>query len=189
MENGLTIEKAPEISGAFAIVVSLDGREGLQLPAPEDSLLLVVNLQPLAGALQHVDAPLVVHLYGDGPVEQLLPLVQVVGHFPALNNGQVQLDSLAAPLGQSSLTKQLCNKVTLGIEDLQSVVLEIRDVDDAFLVHGHLGGPVEFAISVAAGAKLHQELPVGRELLDAVVPPVGHPDVAVVVNLNAPRDN
>src|SRR5207248_10853442 len=100
----------------------------------------------------------------------------------------IQLHPFPAQLGQHGRASQRSDKTAIGIEHLQAVVLEVGHVNNAILIHGDAGGPIELAIPLSRRAKLQQELAIWGEFLNAVVAPVGHVYVPMLVDIDAPGD-
>src|SRR3984893_14155662 len=145
------------------------------------------------------------------------PILRLEALYPApsLRHVGVGIDGLLAPLRQYlGITDQIADRPSLGIEDANPMIAPIGDVDIAIGVHGNVGRVIERSrLRITGGlrswrdirsehghriralglfdfsilAKLHQELALGGQLLNAVVLPVGDIDVAILVERDAPR--
>src|SRR5512132_385421 len=87
--------------------------------------LLAENLEAVACALHHKDPVLIINVYRYWPLEQLLTLLQTLGSRPPFHHHRIQLHTFPAPLGQRCLASQLDDKVAIGAEHLEAVVLEV----------------------------------------------------------------
>src|SRR6266850_7046787 len=143
--------------------------------------LLAKNLEAVACALHHKDPVLIINIYRYWSLERLLTLLQTLGSRPASHHHRIQLHTFPAPLGQGCLASQLGDKVAIGIEHLQAVVLEVGHVNRAVLINGDSGRPIELPITLSRSAKLHQEPAVWGEFLNAVVAPIGYVHVPILV--------
>ena len=71
-------------------------------------------------------------------------------------------------------------------EDLHAIILSVGDVDLAVLVHRYAARAIELADAFTRAAEASEPLPIGRELLDPVVAPVGHKYLAIRVKGDPP---
>src|SRR5262249_51239852 len=149
-------------------------RGALHRAAIEDGGLLVEHLEAVASAFHHKDPTLIINVYRDGSLEWLLTLLQRLGSQPASHHDWIEFYPFPAPLGQRRLASQRGDKIAIGIEHLQAVVLEVGHVNGAILIHGDSSGPIELAITLSRSAKLHQKPAIGGEFLNTIVAPVGH---------------
>ena len=92
-----------------------------------------------------------------------------------------------APLGDGCIAGPRRDKIALGIEDLQPVVQPVSHVDDPIAIHRNTGGTIEFTLSRARPAALHQKLTIRAELLNTVIAPVGNVHIALHCRGRCPR--
>src|SRR6266446_37281 len=163
-------------------------RSSLHGTTIEYGRLLAEHLDTVAGALHHKDLAFIINLYRYGSLERFLTFLQPLGSLPASHHHRIQLHAFPAPLGQRGLASQRGDKAASGIEHLQAVVLEVGHVNDAILIHGDSGGPIELAVTLSRRAKLQQEPAIGAEFLNAIVAPVSHVHIPVLVYIDAPGD-
>src|SRR5262245_14570402 len=103
-------------------------RGSLYRTTREYSRLLAENLEAVAGTLHHKDPVLIINVYRYGPLEYLFTLLQRLGSLPTFHHHWIQLHAFPAPLGQRGFASQLSDKAAVGIEHLQTVVLEVGHV-------------------------------------------------------------
>ena len=147
----------------------------------------LVDLDAIPPPIQNHDPVFPVHLHGDGFAEFLLFFGHVRHARPLLPEGSVAAKLELAPGGKSRIPRPQINEVALSVEDLDTVVAPIRNVDVPVGINGHVGRSIELPFPIPGGAERHQEIAIRRELLDSVVPPVRDVDVAVAVHVDSPR--
>src|SRR4029077_9589087 len=131
-----------------------------------------------------------------------------------LHHVGVGIDALLAPFGQDVRIADQCgDRAALGVEDADPMVAPVAHIDVAVAVDRNISRVIElvgpgmpgllavardvgpedrhgkrpfrlFALAEATDAR--QELALGRQLLDPMVVPVGDPNVAVLVEGDAP---
>ena len=71
---------------------------------------------------------------------------------------------------------------------MNPLVPPVSDVDETVWVHGHAGGAAQFPIPFARLSEGSQVYPVGGELLNPVIAPIGYVDVGVSINGDSPGE-
>src|SRR5262249_55758879 len=203
-KNGVSL-----LLGAYAPAGSL--QICLEVAVVADFL---VNLQPVSLTVSD-DHRVAVRVELDLGREAEAPLwLEALHPTACLHHVGIGVDALLAPFGQDVRIADQCgDRAAVGVEDADPVVAPVAHIDVAVTVDRNIGRVIElvgpgmpglfavagdvgpedrhgkrpfrlFALAEAPDAR--QEFALGRQFLHPVVVPVGDPDVAVLVEGDAP---
>ena len=159
----------------------LAGRErSLEAATEKHRLLLPVDLDAVSAGLDGEQTVLVVDFDVAHAPEGLLSL-DALSDFPLVPHLGVGVQLVLAPLGDGGVPGQGVDQVAFRAVDAYLFIAPVGDVNQSLAVGVDAGGTVQVSLAV-----LLEELAVGRELLNAVVAPVGDKDVAVLVDGDSP---
>ena len=99
---------------------------------------------------------------------------------------EVDRQERLGPLGVGGLTANVLDEAAVGIEDYDSLVAPVGYVNIPFGIDRDTGRPVKLAVAAPGAAEGRYKLAVKRELLNAVVLPVGDVQASVRADREAP---
>ena len=99
----------------------------------------------------------------------------------------VSVEECLGPLRDRGLTPQFLDESAFRVEHLYSMVAPVRHVNIPVIIKARTGRPVKLTFTPARPAVRCDELSIRRQLLHAVVAPIGNEDVAIRTDRDPPR--
>ena len=131
---------------------------------------------------------MIINLHGHRVRERLLkcPVIVSDSQSALTNHVRVRQQFLFTPFRELVITSEPGNEATVRGQDLDTIILPVRNIDLTISIHTDTTRAVELADTAARLPETGEPLTLRGELLDAVIAPVSHVDIPVCIKPEPP---